>query len=165
MRSKENQSHGVTGYRLSQLTGIDRRRIYEKNQSGELPSNKNGLFDLQNSLTILGILPCEEALKDNNKDLISINRMRALKEREIAFLKRIERANKEKNLIEIKKIKSIIKRLYLELFDHLFFLPKYLIEELVDETNQSSCKKILECHLRNKLYQFSNDSQFINWTI
>ena len=96
MRSKENQSHGVTGYRLSQLTGIDRRRIYEKNQSGELPSNKNGLFDLQNSLTILGILPCEESLKDNNEDLISINRMRALKEREIAFLKRIERANKEK---------------------------------------------------------------------
>ena len=47
MRSKENQSHGVTGYKLSQLTGIDRRRIYEKNQSGELPSNKNGLFDLK----------------------------------------------------------------------------------------------------------------------
>ena len=74
----------VSGDKLGKISGIDPRRISERTKNKELKRNKNGLYDLEESMKSLG-LPVESMeILEEKSGPINISQMRALKERETA---------------------------------------------------------------------------------
>ena len=54
-RAAPAQPTEVSGHKLGKISGVDPRRISDKLKRGELKRNKNGLYDLEESMKALGI--------------------------------------------------------------------------------------------------------------
>lgn len=152
----QNPATEVSGHKLGKISGVDPRRISEKLKNGELKRNKNGLYDLEESMQALGI-PIEtmEIIKDTS-DPININEMRALKERETAFLKRLERGLAEGSLVEIDEVLKKLTPLFTGTKVRMLALPQKLAPVLANESNSSVCKAIIEGEIRVVLAELSS---------
>ena len=152
----QNPATEVSGHKLGKISGVDPRRISEKLKNGELKRNKNGLYDLEESMKALGI-PIEtmEIIKDTS-DPININEMRALKERETAFLKRLERGLAEGSLVEIDEVLKKLTPLFTGTKVRMLALPQKLAPVIANESNSSVCKAIIEGEIRVVLAELSS---------
>ena len=155
-RAAPAQPTEVSGHKLGKISGVDPRRISEKLKKGELKRNKNGLYDLEESMKALGI-PIEtmEIIKDTS-DPININEMRALKERETAFLKRLERGLAEGSLVEIDEVLKKLTPLFTGTKVRMLALPQKLAPVIANESNSSVCKAIIEGEIRVVLAELSS---------
>ena len=147
-RAAPAQPTEVSGHKLGKISGVDPRRISEKLKKGELKRNKNGLYDLEESMKALGI-PIEtmEILKDSSGP-ININEMRAIKERETAYLKRLERGVAEGSLVEIDEVLKKLTPLFTGTKVRMLALPAKLAPVMANESNSSVCKAIIEGEVR-----------------
>jgi hypothetical protein len=147
-RAAPAQPTEVSGHKLGKISGVDPRRISEKLKKGELKRNKNGLYDLEESMKALGI-PIEtmEILKDSSGP-ININEMRAIKERETAYLKRLERGLAEGSLVEIDEVLKKLTPLFTGTKVRMLALPAKLAPVMANESNSSVCKAIIEGEVR-----------------
>ena len=152
----QNPATEVSGHKLGKISGVDPRRISEKLKNGELKRNKNGLYDLEESMKALGI-PIEtmEIIKDTS-DPININEMRALKERETAFLKRLERGLAEGSLVEIDEVLKKLTPLFTGTKVRMLALPQKLAPVIANESNSSVCIAIIEGEIRGVLAERSS---------
>ena len=155
-RAAPAQSTEVSGHKLGQLSGVDPRRISEKLKKGELKRNKNGLYDLEESMKSLGI-PIEtmEILKEKSGP-INIQEMRAIKERETAYLKRLERGLAEGSLVEIDDILKRLTPLFTGTKVRMLALPSKLAPVLANESNSSVVKAIIEGEVRVVLAELAS---------
>ena len=138
----------VNGNQLGKMVGIDRRRIYEKTDSGQLRRNKNGLYDLEESMRALGIPTDPLSILTEQTGPINIVEMRAIKERETAYLKRLERGVAEGQLLPIEKVLSKMTPLFTGTKVRILSLPAKLAPVLTTESNAAVIKAILEGELR-----------------
>ncbi len=147
-RAAPAQPTEVSGHKLGKISGVDPRRISDKLKKGELKRNKNGLYDLEESMKALGI-PIEtmEILKDSSGP-ININEMRAIKERETAYLKRLERGLAEGSLVEIDEVLKKLTPLFTGTKVRMLALPAKLAPVMANESNSSVCKAIIEGEVR-----------------
>ena len=147
-RAAPAQPTEVSGHKLGKISGADPRRISDKLKKGELKRNKNGLYDLEESMKALGI-PIEtmEILKDSSGP-ININEMRAIKERETAYLKRLERGVAEGSLVEIDEVLKKLTPLFTGTKVRMLALPAKLAPVMANESNSSVCKAIIEGEVR-----------------
>ena len=147
-RAAPAQPTEVSGHKLGKISGVDPRRISEKLKKGELKRNKNGLYDLEESMKALGI-PIEtmEILKDSSGP-ININEMRAIKERETAYLKRLERGLAEGSLVEIDEVLKKLTPLFTGTKVRMLALPQKLAPVIANESSSSVCKAIIEGEIR-----------------
>ena len=146
----------VSGHKLGQITGIDPRRISDKLKRGELQRNENGLYDLEQSMRALGISTETMELLENDNAPINIQQMRAIKERETAYLKRLERGLAEGSLIQVEDVMKKLTPLFAGIKVRLLALPSKLAPVMANETNSAVCKSTLEGELRVVLAELSS---------
>ena len=146
----------VSGHKLGQITGIDPRRISDKLKRGELQRNENGLYDLEQSMRALGISTETMELLENDNAPINIQQMRAIKERETAYLKRLERGLAEGSLIQVDDVMKQLTPLFAGIKVRLLALPSKLAPVMANETNSAVCKSTLEGELRVVLAELSS---------
>ena len=128
----------VNGNQLGKMVGMDRRRIYEKTDSGQLRRNKNGLYDLEESMRALGIPTDPLSILTEQTGPINIVEMRAIKERETAYLKRLERGVAEGQLLPIEKVLSKMTPLFTGTKVRILALPAKLAPVLTTESNAAN---------------------------
>ena len=146
----------VSGHKLGQITGIDPRRISDKLKRGELQRNENGLYDLEESMRALGISTDTMELLEHDNAPINIQQMRAIKERETAYLKRLERGLAEGSLIQVDDVMKQLTPLFAGIKVRLLALPSKLAPVMANETNSAVCKSTLEGELRVVLAELSS---------
>ena len=88
-----------------------------------------------------------EILKDSSGP-ININEMRAIKERETAYLKRLERGLAEGSLVEIDEVLKKLTPLFTGTKVRMLALPAKLAPVMANESNSSVCKAIIEGEVR-----------------
>ena len=147
-KAQPNPPEEVTGHKLSQISGIDPRRISDKKKKGELKLNKNGLYDFEQSMKALGIPIDTMPMLEEKTGPINIVEMRAIKERETAYLKRLERGVAEGQLLPIEKVLSKMTPLFTGTKVRILSLPAKLAPVLTTESNAAVIKAILEGELR-----------------
>ena len=149
----------VSGDKLGKISGIDPRRISERTKNKELQRNKNGLYDLEESMKTLGLPVDSMEILEEKSGPINISQMRALKERETAYLKRLERGLAEGTLIEIDEVMKRIGPLFTATKVRLLALPAKLAPVIANESNSSVCKATIEGELRVVLAELSSGIQ------
>lgn len=156
MSTTAAESTEVNWNQLGKIAGIDRRRIYEKTAEGELRRNPDGLYDLEESMKALGLPTGTMEILKEESGPIDIREIRAIKERETAYLKRLERGIAEGTLIEIEEVLSRVGPLLTATKVRILALPSKLAPVLANESNSSVVKATLEGELRLVLGELSS---------
>ena len=82
--------------------------------------------------------------------------MRAIKERETAYLKRLERGLAEGSLIQVEDVMKKLTPLFAGIKVRLLALPSKLAPVMANETNSAVCKSTLQGELRVVLAELSS---------